>query len=713
MELWGGVECTVNRVGDRYRDQLHLTGHHGRIGDLALIADLGVRAMRMPVLWERVAPEAPDRRDWGWCDERLGEARRLGMRPIAGLLHHGSGPAYTSLMADNFVELFTDYAAAAAERYPWVTDWTPVNEPLTTARFSALYGAWYPHARSTREFWSALLTQTEATVAAMAAIRRTVPNARLIQTDDLGEAFGSGTTAPVVDYYNHRRWLGWDLLTGRVTRDHPLWDEGDALGFGERLAAIAAAPCPPDIIGIDHYLTSDRVLLPRPASHAGPDDPGYDDHAGIRVLDPPPGGVGAALRQAWARYGIPLAITENHLGCTREEQLRWFRRGWDDALAARAEGVDVRAVTAWALLGSMDWVSLVTQDAGVYESGAFDVRGPTPRPTALARLVGSIGSGQPCPPVLQELAAGAGWWEREVRFDHPSCVRRVGALPASANPRDDGRPILIHGAAGTLGQAFAGACRLRGLPYVETDPATLRAEDPEAVARVLDRLRPWAVIDAAGRVRADEAGRIAPACAERGVHCTAFSTELDDGPEWTGRAGEPTVAAARMDAPPDTLVVRTGAFFSPFDTGNFAMALEARLRAGEVFDASAEHIVTPTYVPDLVRVTLDLIIDGETGLWTLTHDEALTWLAFGRRIATALDLDPDLVVAAAPSPPLRPAGTPLPAQSASARDRLLPTLDVAVATHAAERRRDRPGPAHSAATTMSSSSLTGRRASRR
>jgi dTDP-4-dehydrorhamnose reductase len=37
----------------------------------------------------------------------------------------------------------------------------------------------------------------------------------------------------------------------------------------------------------------------------------------------------AVLRQAWQRYGRPVAITEAHLGCTREEQLRWLLEVWD------------------------------------------------------------------------------------------------------------------------------------------------------------------------------------------------------------------------------------------------------------------------------------------------------------------------------------------------------------------------------------------------
>jgi dTDP-4-dehydrorhamnose reductase len=95
LELWGGHECTVNRVGDRYRDQTLLTGHHDRIADLAAFAQLGVKALRYPVLWERVCPDSPDSFDWRWSDERLGELRRLGVRPIVGLIHHGSGPAWS------------------------------------------------------------------------------------------------------------------------------------------------------------------------------------------------------------------------------------------------------------------------------------------------------------------------------------------------------------------------------------------------------------------------------------------------------------------------------------------------------------------------------------------------------------------------------------------------------------------------------------------
>ncbi|HEY0408030.1 MAG TPA: hypothetical protein VGC89_20000, partial [Pyrinomonadaceae bacterium] len=91
-ELWAGIECTVNRVGEQFFDQLERNGHAARIEDLNLFAELGVRAVRYPALWERVAPEQGEEPDWSWTDERLSRLRELGLRPIVGLVHHGSGP---------------------------------------------------------------------------------------------------------------------------------------------------------------------------------------------------------------------------------------------------------------------------------------------------------------------------------------------------------------------------------------------------------------------------------------------------------------------------------------------------------------------------------------------------------------------------------------------------------------------------------------------
>lgn len=411
LAMWTGIECTVNRVGDTYFDQLVRSGHHARPSDLDLLAYLGVEAVRYPVLWERTAPGHLDDADWSWSDGRLERLRQLGVTPIVGLVHHGSGPAHTSLLDELFPALLAAYAGAVARRYPWVRHYTPVNEPLTTARFSALYGHWYPHARDDRSFLRALFGECKASVLAMQAIREVQPDALFVSTEDLAHTRSTPVLAYQAAFENERRWLSIDLLCGRVDRGHALYSWLIASGIDEaELAWFREHACPPDIIGFNYYLTSERWLdddhAQWPAwSHGTNGAHVYADvHA---VLAGRMQGVAPLIEAAWTRFQRPLAITEVHLGGTREQQLRWLVEIYDTAVAARAAGVDLRAVTAWSMLGCFDWNCLVTRDCGFYEPGLYDVRGGTPRPTALARAVRALAQGRrPDHPVL----AGTGFW---------------------------------------------------------------------------------------------------------------------------------------------------------------------------------------------------------------------------------------------------------------------------------------------------------------
>ena len=120
LEVWGGIECTVNRIGDRYFDQLEWSGHYGRLDDLDRIATLGIRTLRVPLLWERIAPDGLAAADWSWTDAMLGRLRELGVRPIATLVHHGSGPRGTHLLDGDFAPGLANFAGEVASRYPWM-----------------------------------------------------------------------------------------------------------------------------------------------------------------------------------------------------------------------------------------------------------------------------------------------------------------------------------------------------------------------------------------------------------------------------------------------------------------------------------------------------------------------------------------------------------------------------------------------------------------
>src|SRR3546814_9834511 len=72
LELWGGIECTIARIGDIWRNQISETGHHERSCDIDRIVELGIKTIRYPILWEEISPRHPDKFDFGWTDARLG-----------------------------------------------------------------------------------------------------------------------------------------------------------------------------------------------------------------------------------------------------------------------------------------------------------------------------------------------------------------------------------------------------------------------------------------------------------------------------------------------------------------------------------------------------------------------------------------------------------------------------------------------------------------
>jgi dTDP-4-dehydrorhamnose reductase len=397
-DIWGGIECTINRIKDEYSDQLCSTGHYSRSSDIDELAGLGIKALRYPLLWERHQPGKDSSIDWSWADSRMDSIRRNGITPIAGLLHHGCGPSFTDLGCPDFPEHFAAYAAKVAARFPWIDFYTPINEPLTTARFSGLYGHWYPHRTDPLDFLTMLLNQVKATVLAMKAIREINPRARLVQTEDLTKIHSGPELSYQADFENHRRWLTFDLLCGKVDYFHPLWDYLMRTGIkAEQLAFFCENPCPPDIMGLNYYVTSERYLdgdldkYPE-ERHGGNGQHRYVDTEAMSVIKP--AGLYRLVREAWDRYGLPIAITEVHLNAAPDEQIRWVKNIWDDACKAREMGVDVRAVTVWAMLGSMDWDSLLTRKDGHFEPGVFDIKNDGIVMNALGDFVRALASGK-------------------------------------------------------------------------------------------------------------------------------------------------------------------------------------------------------------------------------------------------------------------------------------------------------------------------------
>ncbi|MGV3772405.1 MAG: family 1 glycosylhydrolase, partial [Verrucomicrobiales bacterium] len=655
-----------------------------------------------------------------WAAERLQTLREHQVEPIVGLLHHGSGPSDTSLVDPAFPQKMARYASKVVRQFPWIKYWTPVNEPVTTARFSGLYGHWYPHHRNVHSFALALYNEIEGTRLAMEEIRKVNPSAQLVQTEDMGKTYSTPLLEYQATFDNARRWLSFDMLFGWVDKHHDLWKFLIKAGLAEKdLLRLVDRPCPPDILGINHYVTSERFLDEKlenypTRTHGGNGLHPYADLSAVRLVTPHVAGPSGILQEVWDRYKTTIAVTEAHLGCTREEQLRWIMEVYTAATKLKENGADIRAVTIWSMLGAFDWCSLLTRDDGVYEPGAFDVRSNPPRPTAIASLVRDLATtGETQMP----LARNPGWWRRPVRFVYPAYNTQSGERgkpQADMEEPVSGPPLLITGATGTLGSAFARLCELRGLPYQVLTRQQFDITNAASVQRGLEKYQPWAVVNTAGYVRVDQAETeqercfienaqgpktLAQYCAEFGIKLATFSSDLVfDGTKKSPYVeSDPvcplnTYGQSKADAEkvvlqlaPNSLVVRTSAFFGPWDRYNFLTVTLERLARGELAEVAADVVVSPTYVPDLVHATLDLLIDDEKGIWHLANEGSVSWTELAFLAAKRADLPLELIC---PRPLHKfhlPAPRPYYSVLSSERCQVMPKLSDAIERYFQER----------------------------
>ena len=160
-------------------------------------------------------------------------------------------------------------------------------------------------------------------------------------------------------------------------------------------------PCPPNLLGANYYVTSERYLGDRlehypESAQGGNGRHWYADTEAVRVLPGGQRGLAVLLGEAWDCYRLLIAVTEAYLGCDcLIEQVRWLGWVWNETARARSGGADVQAITAWSAFGSFDWGSLVTVPTGRYEAGIFEVRTDPPVEAPLADLIRGLAIGRP------------------------------------------------------------------------------------------------------------------------------------------------------------------------------------------------------------------------------------------------------------------------------------------------------------------------------
>jgi len=352
--IWaGGIEDTFvpqTRTGHRALDEYQLIGHyeHWR-EDLALARELGLKALRWGVPWYRVEPQ-PGEFDWRWIDEVLPYmVEELGITPIVDLMHYGCPFWLNKEFANvDYPRAVARYAAEFASRYKGLVHWyTPLNEPLINALMCGMRGLWPPYLRGDRGYLRIMLQLARGITRTVEAIKEIDSQAIMVHVE------ATGLTRTVRDDLavlaledQHRGYICYDLLTGSITPDHPLFTWLVRSGVSpDDLADLARRRISIDVLGMNFYPQWSTKQL-------------FIDNRGrlsYRNIDQDGAGFATLIEHYYQRYQVPIMITETSALGPEDVRSRWL----DASVAAiknlRQRGVPVIGYTWFPLFTMIDW----------------------------------------------------------------------------------------------------------------------------------------------------------------------------------------------------------------------------------------------------------------------------------------------------------------------------------------------------------------------
>ncbi|MGN6204938.1 family 1 glycosylhydrolase [Humibacter sp.] len=359
LRLGLGIEDTFvpqSGPGERAIDEYELTEHYERWReDIGLARSVGAEFLRWGVPWHRVNPE-PSTWDFDWTDRVLNRMSDLGIRPVLDLLHYGT-PLWLDGEFTNrdFPERFAQFARRVAERYgDFVTDYTPVNEPMIHAQFSGEYAYWPPYLSGQDGLNRIVVALADASRLAQSGIRDSIGDATNIVHVDAGFRYTGDISASEHSEHVERllaeRFLFEDLMHGLVVDGHPLHDALLRSGIDpRRLERFAEQPTPPDLMGVNYYPRHSTEVFETGVSHRG----GFADPRPTR--DDGVAGLREVLTTYAERYGHPVLLSETCVTGTEEERIAWMRDSIRELERLRSGGVSVVGFTWWPLFDMIEW----------------------------------------------------------------------------------------------------------------------------------------------------------------------------------------------------------------------------------------------------------------------------------------------------------------------------------------------------------------------
>jgi beta-glucosidase/6-phospho-beta-glucosidase/beta-galactosidase len=292
--------------------------------------------------------------DWSFADDVMAAMQRLEITPILDLLHFGLPDWLQNFQNPELPIHFATYAAAVAERYPWVPYYTPVNEIYVTARVSAKDGLWNEQLTTDLAFVTAMKHLVAASILATHNIAHRRPDVVIVQSESAEYTHEvCATPSDAVKLSNKLRFLSLDLLYAHPPdADVCMYLLDNGLTRTEYDWFMAGEPPGYQVMGNDYYGRNERIIKPDGTLCQAEDVLGWYQ----------------ITKEYYQRYRKPVMHTETNV-FDADEASSWLWKQWVNVLRMRADGVPVLGFTWYSLrirsIGTWSWPTSVGRSTHV------------------------------------------------------------------------------------------------------------------------------------------------------------------------------------------------------------------------------------------------------------------------------------------------------------------------------------------------------------
>jgi len=357
--------------------------------DLTLVKErLQLKYLRYTFPWYKINP-APGKFKWDWADQVVAQSAELGLNLILNPIQFGT-PSWLedSFGNPDYPNYATEYIRQLAQRYGnQIKYYTPHNEPLISALFGGDLGHWPPYWQGLDNYVKLVENISRQIVLSVKAIKAEVPDAVMIHVE-AGEYYATRSQEKWlqadVEFRNERRFIIYDLISGRINLNHPLTEWLQTQGMSRKtLYWFQEHAIELDVVGVDFYPHCEAWLewengeIVQYRDHGNSITKAFEatrDSALVKQMVDLPLSLSGLLHQYYDRYGCPVILTETDYSGLDEHKSLYLEYSIQEIKRLRTEGVPVIGYTWWPAIDHLNWNNALKERGTIHPVGLWKLK---------------------------------------------------------------------------------------------------------------------------------------------------------------------------------------------------------------------------------------------------------------------------------------------------------------------------------------------------